>query len=225
MNVPNRLTRHARLRLAERTSLSQLDFLALLDQHRTVAVGRGHPCTLRHQLFYSVADAAHFIAVHDAREGWVITILPLAYYEGQNRGRLVPEQQKRRAIRHVLPDGEPAPVPFPPPPPLEQGVLLFFSVLVGATETKLTLGSYRFYRLPATPQEALTHTGFIAKFRTTLAAAHMDPAALIALTLSNRTLRHRLRIECAELAALSPEFLRSEIPAHTAVPLPLAAAA
>ena len=75
------LTLHARQRLCERTSLTEEEFVRILDLYLTVSVGYETEAKRWHRLFYSAKDDVHLVAIQDLANGEVITILPLDYHE------------------------------------------------------------------------------------------------------------------------------------------------
>lgn len=74
------LTRHARERVQERSSLSLREVRRLLDDTATIQIGVARGGRQSHRLFYSIPDEAWFVAMQDADDGGVLTTLPLDYY-------------------------------------------------------------------------------------------------------------------------------------------------
>ena len=72
-------TRHAWARVLDRLSLSPAEVAALLDYDLAVPVGsRGRTV---HRLFFSPPDRQCFVAVQDAENAAVLTVLPLDFHE------------------------------------------------------------------------------------------------------------------------------------------------
>lgn len=76
----NGLSRHARIRLATRTSLSMTEIAAILEKRLTVNLGHKPGILRDHLLFYSAPDDTCFVALQDSVDGTVVTVLPLDYH-------------------------------------------------------------------------------------------------------------------------------------------------
>jgi hypothetical protein len=73
-------SRHAFLRVVQRTKLSCEEIARILDRGLTVDTGRMPGFNRVHLLFYSVPDDDFFVAIRDGLTGTVVTILPLEYH-------------------------------------------------------------------------------------------------------------------------------------------------
>ncbi len=74
-------SRHAFVRIAQRTSLSCEEIAEILDRGLVVNTGRKPGFNRNHLLFYSHRDRDYFVAIQDGFTGTVVTILPLDYHE------------------------------------------------------------------------------------------------------------------------------------------------
>lgn len=72
-------SRHAFIRLMQRTRLRSEEIANILDQGLVIDTGRMPGFNRRHLLFYSLPDDNFFVAIQDELTGTVITILPLEY--------------------------------------------------------------------------------------------------------------------------------------------------
>ncbi len=73
-------TYHAKLRVAQRTSLSTQEVLSLIERGLCVRTGIAPASNREHLAFYSKPDDAVFVAIHDRLFGRLITVLPLDYH-------------------------------------------------------------------------------------------------------------------------------------------------
>ena len=71
---------HAKLRVAQRTSLSTQEVLSLIERGLCVRTGIAPASNREHLAFYSKPDETVFVAVHDRLFGRLITVLPLEYH-------------------------------------------------------------------------------------------------------------------------------------------------
>lgn len=71
---------HAKLRVAQRTSLSTEEVLSLIERGLCVRTGVAPASNREHLAFYSKPDDTVFVAVHDRLFGRLITVLPLDYH-------------------------------------------------------------------------------------------------------------------------------------------------
>jgi len=212
VKLPNRLTWHAQFRLRTRTSLQDADVLALLENQQTVSVGYWWTLSLWHRLFYSAPDRAHFVAIQDLREGYILTILPLAFYRNQNLACPVDELQLRKAIWLAAPaihDELYAPAPA-------AGVkMLYWASALG--RNRINLGVHRFSPAPQTAADVLADAAFVRNLRKTLAREGVNPAYLIAIHLFAKRTGHWVKIEWPELGTIGPEFVWHEPEQEAAV--------
>lgn len=74
-------TRHARLRIRQRTALAERFISEVLDYGLGVQVGEVSITDKVHKLFFSPQENCYFVAIQNALTGAVITLLPKAYYE------------------------------------------------------------------------------------------------------------------------------------------------
>ncbi len=74
------LTDHARERLEERTTRSELELLSILDKNLAVNAGHEYPSNRFSRLVFSPTDKEFFIVVQDANSGTVVTILTIEYW-------------------------------------------------------------------------------------------------------------------------------------------------
>ena len=74
-------TRHARLRIRQRTALGDRFISEVLDYDLGVQVGEVSITDKVHKLFYSPQENRYFVAIQNVLTGAVITLLPQAYYE------------------------------------------------------------------------------------------------------------------------------------------------
>ena len=74
-------TRHARLRIHQRTALAARFIADVLDYNLGVQVGEVFITDKVHKLIFSPQENCYFVAIQNALTGALITLLPLAYYE------------------------------------------------------------------------------------------------------------------------------------------------
>ncbi len=94
------LSRHARLRVQQRTSLSDSQVLRLIEQGLCVRTGIAPASNREHLAFYSEPDDTVCVAIHDYLYGRLITVLPLDYH--RNLAWEVTEEDRARAKALVL---------------------------------------------------------------------------------------------------------------------------
>jgi hypothetical protein len=94
------LSRHARLRVQQRTSLSDSQVLRLIEQGLCVRTGIAPASNREHLAFYSEPDDTVFVAIHDYLYGRLITVLPLDYH--RNLAWEVSEEDRARAKALVV---------------------------------------------------------------------------------------------------------------------------
>lgn len=73
------LTKHANLRVNQRTKLTWIEVVSILDRHLYVDSGTKPGLSRHHLVFYSAADDRCFVAIQDTIRGRVHTVLPLEY--------------------------------------------------------------------------------------------------------------------------------------------------
>ena len=74
------ITYHAEIRIAERTSLSNAEFMLILDKKLYVELGSKPGINKSHGLFYSPPDDDFYVAIIDSLNGDILTVLPSAYH-------------------------------------------------------------------------------------------------------------------------------------------------
>ena len=74
-------SKHAMIRISQRTKLTYFDIADILDFGLAINVGEEPVLDRKHWLFYSSADSEYFIAIQDSITGLVITVLPKHYHE------------------------------------------------------------------------------------------------------------------------------------------------
>jgi hypothetical protein len=79
-NIFTSLTRHAYVRVRQRTSMTCEGVKSLIDQGLCVHTGVTPGTNKEHLAFYSQPDDAVFVAIHDYLRGRVISVLPLDYH-------------------------------------------------------------------------------------------------------------------------------------------------
>ena len=94
-------TIHGLQRTQQRLSISPSQVADLLDDGLYIDVGVEPGTSKRHRLFYSPCDGFCFIAIQDASNGEVVTVLPLAYHD--NLAWPVLPDQERAAREIILP--------------------------------------------------------------------------------------------------------------------------
>ncbi len=98
------LSRRARLRVEQRTSLSDSQVLRLIEQGLCVRTGIAPASNREHLAFYSEPDNTVFVAIHDYLYGRLITVLPLDYH--RNLAWEVSEEDRARAKALVVEGAE-----------------------------------------------------------------------------------------------------------------------
>lgn len=93
----SQLTQHAEQRLAERFQITSSEFLGLLNSHQGKRIGISSRTHLMHRLLWSPADNELLVAIQDAVDGSVLTVLTLEMY--RNR---YPENVTGNRVRRVV---------------------------------------------------------------------------------------------------------------------------
>jgi hypothetical protein len=158
--MKNFLSDHARIRLKERTSLTEDVLIRLLNSQYCVTVSVQPFSNLLHKLIYSEPDARHFVVVHDVVTGKVITILHLDY-EGE-RAWKVTKKELKLAVRLASPASLGMYRPNPPRP----GVRCLINLILypsGFRPVRAACGSHRFAEMPRDADAALRDPGFVEK--------------------------------------------------------------
>ena len=99
---PAKLTFHAAQRLNQRCTLRPNQFKTMLDRGATVQLSQQRGGRLVHRLFYSIQDAAWFVAVQDDNDGDILTTLPLAYFENFHGHVTALNRRKARKLAREL---------------------------------------------------------------------------------------------------------------------------
>ena len=81
MQKGTKLTEHASARLIERTSLSPQALCAILDGGAFVSLGKEVGNTKISKLFFSKSDDQFFVAIQDQKNGEVVTVLTIEYWQ------------------------------------------------------------------------------------------------------------------------------------------------
>ena len=79
MESPTTFTAHAFFRVRQRLNLSHAEIAGLFDAGAMVPLGKEERSNRMRLLFYSPRDDACFVAVRDAANGEVVTIMPAEY--------------------------------------------------------------------------------------------------------------------------------------------------
>ena len=95
------LSIHARMRLTERTRLSEAELVQLLDEGRSASVAYRRGITHWHRIVYSFHDENYFVAISDVRNGEVITVIPIHFYE-ETFGPISPKPKQKALQRADL---------------------------------------------------------------------------------------------------------------------------
>lgn len=74
----------------------------MLDKGATVQLSQQRGGRLVHRLFYSIQDAAWFVAVQDDNDGDILTTLPLAYFENFHGHVAALNRRKARKLAREL---------------------------------------------------------------------------------------------------------------------------
>lgn len=75
------LTSHAKVRIAERTQLTEAEVLSMLDKKKFVDLGCKPGIHKQHLLIWSPRDEKAFVVVQDHLNGDILTVLPLDYHD------------------------------------------------------------------------------------------------------------------------------------------------
>ena len=166
--MKSRLTHHAKLRLAERTTMTEDAFFQLIDSLRYVVVGIEPYTNTLHKLIYSEQDRDHFVTIQNMATGEVITILPLHYHK--NLEWKITEKKLRQAVFRAAPRIHDS-LYYQNDKLEKEGVKCSVALVLatlGLKSKKRTFGSYRFAELPETAEDALCDPGFVEKITTRL---------------------------------------------------------
>ena len=202
MRLPTQLTEHAKLRLNERTSLSESEFVAQLTNYQTVSVGYRPGVSHWHRLFFSVADRCHFVAIQDISNGDIITILPLDYHE--NLAWRIEENSKESAIYKAAPEIHAELYP-PPSRPTRSAKMAITGVFAPKSE-KENLGNYRFQGVPSSAAAALADDVFVSKLFQKLEQRGAKLEQLEEILLYDKKTGHFLKLGWHSIDAVSLDF-------------------
>ena len=95
-------TLHAKERLQERTTISDIELAHILDNNKAVTVGHEYQSNRYSRLVFSPADKEFFIAVQDAKSGTVVTILTIEYWNNLSEKHFDGELTKNDGT-HLIP--------------------------------------------------------------------------------------------------------------------------
>ena len=120
-------SRHAVERVSERLTISHAEVAQLLDDGLTLRIGEQERTNRQYLLFYSAADGRCFVAIQNAVNGTLVTVLPIRYYEKmcgkiswgnlKRARKMVLERAPRKPSRTPEPYRSPEPEPVTAPPP------------------------------------------------------------------------------------------------------------
>jgi len=124
-----RLTTHALMRLSERTSITPQSLKKILDGEKYIFLGKERDNNRFSKLFFSKSDDHFYIAIQDAEDGDVVTILTLEYWHNLSekyfdRKLVVTRQNLLEAIRIGDPENK-----ILAHPPLTNQKVVRFSIL------------------------------------------------------------------------------------------------
>lgn len=91
------ITKHAKKRIGERTSLTDEQVLDILNGGGAVSLGSKPGINKCHDLFYSSLDKKHLVCIRDSIDGSLLTVLPIEYHA--NTAWVVTEEQKLTALK------------------------------------------------------------------------------------------------------------------------------
>jgi hypothetical protein len=178
------MTAHANVRLQERTTLSEQDFLSILDTYRTTSAGY-EPQTCRwHRLFYSRPDDKHFVAIQDISNGEVITILPLDFHE--NLAWKISEKKLKQAVKRIDPRRHAE--LYLPQPSSSNSKFQITGVFWDSSlnSIKKNLGSFRFSNFPTSSDEVAADDILIANILSRLQSKDLNSLSLDELLLYDK---------------------------------------
>jgi hypothetical protein len=156
--MKNFLSDHAKIRLKERSRITEEALLRLLDRQLSVTVG-GMPSSCRlYRLIYSTPDAAHLVVVHDMVMSGVVTIL----HHDCEGGRIwrVSKKELKRAKR--LASALPGSCLANPPASSRLHIVVIW-ISSGFQSVVVECGSHFFAEKPRDTEDALGHPGFMEK--------------------------------------------------------------
>jgi len=196
------LTKHAKLRLQERTVLSEQDFVNIMDTYRSVSAGY-EPQTFRwHRLFYSRADDTHYVAVQDISNGEVITILTLDYHD--NLAWKISKKKLKQAVWRVDPRRH---AELYRPRLSSAGAKFEITGVFwdsSLNTIKKNLGSFRFSTLPRSPDEAASDDSLMATILTRLQRREdLKPLSLDELLLYDKRTETLLKLPWDRITVFS----------------------
>ena len=121
-----RLTTHALMRLSERTSITPQSLSAILDSEKYIVLGKDRDNNRLSKLFFSKSDDHFYIAIQDAEDGYVVTILTLEYWHNLSEkyfySKLV---VTRKNLLEAIRIGDPENIILTHPPLTNQKVFRF----------------------------------------------------------------------------------------------------
>lgn len=97
-------SKHAFMRLSERTQIDVADVSHLLDVGAFINTGCKPGFNKEHLVFYSLKDEVPFVAVRDRLSGTVVTVLPLDYHENLAWPISLSDQEKARKLAVTAPE-------------------------------------------------------------------------------------------------------------------------
>jgi hypothetical protein len=189
--MKNFLSDHAKIRLAERSRLTEEDLLELLDNQLCVTVGVLTCSSRFYKLIYSRPDAAHLVVVHDMVKGGVVTILHLDH-EGERVWR-VTKKELKRAKQLGSSAGAGVDHNIPPLP----GVLCWINLILnpgGFRTFRASCGTYRFAEMPTNADDALRDPGFVEELSRRLQERKIPMEAVEEILLTDKDQHIVLRL-------------------------------
>ncbi len=136
---PSLLSNHARERIQERFSISEQEFLGLLNSGIGKKVGRSARTNLIHRLVWSHIDNSVLIAIQDVVSGIVLTVLPVDMYRREYGSNLT-EKRLRHVMNQMVHAGF-APPDIWSPGDKEENVTVY--VTMANSTTQVALGRWR----------------------------------------------------------------------------------
>lgn len=95
MKSQSHFSKHALIRITQRSKLSTFELANMLEDRRYVLLGSKPGMTKQHLLIYSAVDLEYFVVIQDDIDGTIVTVLPTEYHE--NLAWAVTEEQKDKA--------------------------------------------------------------------------------------------------------------------------------